>query len=198
MNDVGGVSGLGGATDSLEGPFLGPLKPLLVPLRFLTVALPVNVGSSSAVSSHSVYKGGFPRRRNLPFLSRLRLKTIVSLTPKPLDALEGDVTQWAKSNNISLVHVKCEKPKDDGGGLSKEAAAKALMVRLWLNNYLFGLRLIRGHFLLAHPRLSPTTPLHSLLGRAERKHADGGSPTESTSLVHSCYSRRDQAEFRTR
>jgi len=41
--------------------------------------------------------------------------------------LDEDVCQWAKSNNVKLVHVKCEKPKDDGGGLSKEAAAKALM-----------------------------------------------------------------------
>jgi hypothetical protein len=127
MSTAGGDSGQGGTISSHEGPFFGPLKPLLVPLRFSVVAQSVDVGSSSATSPLSLYKGGFPRRRNLPFLSRLRLKTIVSLTPKSLNALDEDVSQWAKNNNVSLVHVKCEKPKDDGGGLSKDAAAKALM-----------------------------------------------------------------------
>lgn len=127
MSTEGGENGQGGTIGSHEGRFFGPLKPLLVPLRFSIVAQSVDVGSSSAISPLSLYKGGFPRRRNLPFLSRLRLKTIVSLTPKSLDALDEDVCQWAKSNNVTLVHVKCEKPKDDGGGLSKEAAAKALM-----------------------------------------------------------------------
>lgn len=199
MSDIGGASGLGGTVDCYEGPFLGPLKPLLVPLRFLTVAQPVNVGSSSAVLTQSLYKGGFPRRRNLPFLSRLRLKTILSLTPKPLDVLEEDVSQWAKSNDISLVHVKCEKPKDDGGGLSKEAAAKALMVsdEGGKRNVPLEYETDVVHF-AAPSRLSPATSVRSLLGRAKREHTNGGSLAKSTSVVHSCHSRRDQAKPGTR
>lgn len=110
------------------GLFIAELDPFIVPLRFAIVAQPIDITTSSSLTAHSIYKGGFPRKRNLPFLSRLRLKTILSLTPKPLDALDEEVTSWAKKDNVTLVHVKCEKPKDDGGGLSKEAAAKALLV----------------------------------------------------------------------
>lgn len=111
-----------------EGHFITELKPFIVPLRFGIIAQPIDITTSSSLTAHSLYKGGFPRRRNLPFLSRLRLKTVLSLTPKSLDKLDEEVTDWAKQNIVTLVHVKCEKPKDDGGGLSKEAAAKALLV----------------------------------------------------------------------
>jgi hypothetical protein len=113
---------------SNEGPLVVQLPPLIAPLRYRIVAHPIDISSSGPVSTQSIYKGAFPRRRNLPFLSRLRLKTILSLSPKSLEAVDEDVCQWAKSQGISLIHVKCEKPKDDGGGLSREAASQALLV----------------------------------------------------------------------
>jgi len=122
----------GGLKSAFEGPLIGQLTPLIAPLRFGIVAHPIDISPNSSVSNQSIYKGAFPRRRNLPFLSRLRLKTILSLTPKSLEVLDEDVSNWAKSNSISLIHVKCEKPKDDGGGLSKEAAGKALVVSIWV------------------------------------------------------------------
>lgn len=109
-------------------PLVGQLKSLVAPLRFGIVAHPIEARPSKAVSQQSIYKGSFPRRRNLPFLSRLRLQTVLSLTPKPLEALDADVCSWAKKTDVSLVHIKCDKPKEDGGGLSREGAAKALLV----------------------------------------------------------------------
>jgi hypothetical protein len=113
---------------SNSDPFIGQLKPLIAPLRFSIVAHPIDISANSPVSAQSVYRGAFPHPRNIPFLSRLRLKTIVSLTPKPLDVLDEITAEWARKNEVSLIHIKCDKPKDDGGGLSKEAASKALLV----------------------------------------------------------------------
>lgn len=128
MDLVGGPNRGGHPKSSEDVPFIGQLTPLIAPLRFSIVAHPIDISPYSPISIQSIYKGAFPRRRNLPFLSRLRIKTILSLTPKALEILDEEVDNWAKNNAISLIHVKCEKPKDDGGGLSKEAAAKALLV----------------------------------------------------------------------
>ncbi|UZJ52569.1 hypothetical protein CBS101457_001889 [Exobasidium rhododendri] len=127
MEAVGGVGRGGLVNVSDGGPFIGQLTPLIAPLRFSLVAHPVDISANSPVLTQSIYRGAFPHRRNIPFLSRLRLKTVLSLTPKPLEVLDKAVADWAKSSGVSLVHVKCEKPKDDGGGLSKEAAGEALL-----------------------------------------------------------------------
>ncbi|KAI8892196.1 tyrosine phosphatase family-domain-containing protein [Globomyces pollinis-pini] len=35
-----------------------------------------------------IYRGGYPKQRNIPFLKRLDLKTIISLTPNPVDIVD--------------------------------------------------------------------------------------------------------------
>lgn len=120
-----------------------PLSPMIAPLRFGTVAqvpgtLSIgisNIGPSSQQTAHSasyqsVYKGSFPRQRHLPFLSRLNLKTILSLTPKPISAVDEDLMKWCEERKITVHHIRCDKPKDDGGGISKENAVKALLTLL--------------------------------------------------------------------
>jgi len=57
-----------------------------------------------------VYRGSYPKLRNLRFLKRLRLKTIVSLTPDPVE-YEG-FQNFCKEQNIEYIHVRVEKPKD--------------------------------------------------------------------------------------
>ncbi|PWN35506.1 uncharacterized protein FA14DRAFT_154920 [Meira miltonrushii] len=122
---------------------VSPLTPMIAPLRFGTVAqvpgtLSIgtsNVASSSQQNAHSasyqsVYKGSFPRQRHLPFLSRLNLKTILSLTPKPISAVDEDLMKWCEERKITIHHIRCDKPKDDGGGISKENATKALLTLL--------------------------------------------------------------------
>lgn len=134
-------SSLNGADDGKQRAAM-VLPPLIAPLRFGSVAqmpdaatmqkeaIPAQV---SAQQWQSVYKGSCPRPRHLPFLRRLRIKTILSLTPKPLASLDKNIAAWAEEHGIRLVHVHCDKPKDDGGGLSREAAAKALLVsQVWL------------------------------------------------------------------
>ncbi|PKI84232.1 hypothetical protein MVES1_001521 [Malassezia vespertilionis] len=114
--------------------------PLTPPIRFGTVAFPlpctdlesdVSSGESVRLTSFSecLYRGAYPKARNLPFLSTLHLRTIVSLTPKPIDC-DVEIEAWAKRQNGSLgvriVHIRTEKPKEDTGGLTREGAARAL------------------------------------------------------------------------
>ena len=112
-------------------------------MRFGTVAFPLPAqdsdsdsslgpSSSSRVTSFSecVYRGAYPKPRNLRFLETLHLRTIISLTPKPITDDES-LEAWSKSQNggagIHVVHVRTEKPKEDSGGLTREGAARALM-----------------------------------------------------------------------
>lgn len=118
-----------------DEPSVVQLPTLIAPLRFGTVAQIVashsNVATSVATQTQqTVYKGSLPRERHLPFLRRLHLKTILSLTPKPLESIDPTISQWTLQESVRAVHVHCDKPKDDGGGLSKEAAMKAIMVCL--------------------------------------------------------------------
>lgn len=115
---------------------------LAPPIRFGTVAFPLPVPEtdsdsstgpySSRVTSFSecLYRGAYPKQRNLRFLETLHLRTIVSLTPKPIDD-DPVLAQWAKTQNgevgIAMVHIRTEKPKEETGGLTREGAARALM-----------------------------------------------------------------------
>jgi hypothetical protein len=50
-----------------------------------------------------LYRGGYPKERNVTFLKRLQLKTMISLTPKPI-SLPLDV---------NYIHIKVDKPKEE-------------------------------------------------------------------------------------
>ncbi|CDW98894.1 hypothetical protein [Sporisorium scitamineum] len=147
------------------------LKPLTPPLRFSTVAFAVTdqpqpYRQSDADEDHSdprshphhresVYRGAYPKARNLSFLSRLHLRTVLSLTPRPLDN-DAALLAWSSSaaepssstssttetvaynvskHGIQLLHVRCEKPKDESGGLTREGAARALSILLDRRNH---------------------------------------------------------------
>jgi len=117
----------------------GPLSP---PMRFGIVAFPQRMpdmgdsessaGTSSRITSFSecLYRGAYPKHRNLPFLETLHLRTIVSLTPKPIDS-DPVIASWARAQNggagVHIIHVRTEKPKEETGGLTNEGAARALM-----------------------------------------------------------------------
>ncbi|KAL9939404.1 hypothetical protein V8E36_001221 [Tilletia maclaganii] len=84
--------------------------------------------------SETIYRGTYPKPRNLPFLSRLSLRTVLSLTPKPPAELgsagssatsgkEGQgaaaalasataLKAWADAQGIRLLHVHVPSIKD--------------------------------------------------------------------------------------
>ena len=63
---------------------------------------------SYAIVSDGLFRGGYPTSRNYEFLKQLRLKTIISLTPKPVSNLELN----DDDNRVNLMHIKVEKPKE--------------------------------------------------------------------------------------
>ena len=116
--------------------------PLAPPMRFGTIAFPPPcVGTTESETSSGemarattfsecLYCGAYPKLRNLPFLETLHLRTIVSLTPQPLDS-DPAIAAWAQRQNggtgVRIIHVRTEKPKEDTGGLSREGAARAML-----------------------------------------------------------------------
>jgi hypothetical protein len=50
-----------------------------------------------------LFRGGYPKERNIGFLKRLQLKTILSLTPNPIDLLQ----------QVNCIHIKIDKPKEN-------------------------------------------------------------------------------------
>ncbi|CAG8796250.1 1315_t:CDS:2, partial [Dentiscutata erythropus] len=73
------------------------LPPLIPPFRYATV-------------EDEVYRGAYPKKRNYRFLKRLKLKTMLSLTPDPpvLELLE-----FCQSQNIRNIHLQVNKVKDN-------------------------------------------------------------------------------------
>ena len=53
-----------------------------------------------------LYRGSYPLPKNLRFLERLRLKTIVSITPEPLGE---NVATWCNAQGVSMMHLKTKK-----------------------------------------------------------------------------------------
>lgn len=69
--------------------------PLVPPLRFNTV-------------QPHLHRGGYPRQINFPFLLSLNLKTIISLTPEPINKeTDKALFEFAEQRDIRLVHLEC-------------------------------------------------------------------------------------------
>jgi hypothetical protein len=94
--------------------------PLLLPPYHLSLVL------SSPKSSESIYRGSYPHARNLRFLRRLQLRTIVSLTPAPLPAA---TLAWAEKEGIECVWFEVGAAGEEslGSGL-KDGVKEALQV----------------------------------------------------------------------
>jgi tyrosine-protein phosphatase OCA6 len=58
-----------------------------------------------ATVDNGIFRGGYPTTRNEAFLKQLELKTIVSLTPKP-------ITSFELNNDVNFMHIKIDKPKE--------------------------------------------------------------------------------------
>ncbi|KAG0346445.1 hypothetical protein BG004_001709 [Podila humilis] len=72
-------------------------SPLIPPFRFGTV-------------ENEVYRGAYPKQRNLRYLKRLKLKTILSLIP---DAPDVVFKQFCEDHGIQTIHLPVDKVKDN-------------------------------------------------------------------------------------
>lgn len=79
----------------------------------------------------NLYRGSYPRPINYRYLKRLQLKYIISLTPDPITPeTDNDLYEFAKANNITLIHIECGKEggkkKKRGVPLGYKSVVKAL------------------------------------------------------------------------
>lgn len=58
-----------------------------------------------------LYRGSYPLQKNLRFLDRLRLKTVVSLAPEPIGE---DIATWCSAQGVRMMHLKIEKQGKTG------------------------------------------------------------------------------------
>ena len=65
----------------------------------------------------NLYRGSYPREINFSFLRTLQLKSIVSLTPNPLDET---VQQFCNENNIKMIHIECNIKKNKNKDKNKD------------------------------------------------------------------------------
>ncbi|KAK9388115.1 tyrosine phosphatase family-domain-containing protein [Lipomyces mesembrius] len=87
--------------------------PLLVtPLRYGTV-------------QPKLYRGLYPRKINLPFLRRLKLKTILSLTPEPL---EDEIQKFCNDEGIKMTHLKTSKSGKKGLPITYKEVTQAIEI----------------------------------------------------------------------
>ncbi|KAM0750424.1 hypothetical protein T439DRAFT_381112 [Meredithblackwellia eburnea MCA 4105] len=63
------------------------VDPLVPPLRFGLLTASISPDDKPT----SLYRGALPKPYNLPFLSTLQLKTVVSVTPKSMEVYEADI-----------------------------------------------------------------------------------------------------------
>ncbi|KAI8915432.1 tyrosine phosphatase family-domain-containing protein [Powellomyces hirtus] len=75
----------------------------------MTVPLPLYPPFRYGMVEEDLYRGAYPKERNFRFLSRLGLRTILSLTPEPANA---ELSAFCASNKITPIHVRVDKPKD--------------------------------------------------------------------------------------
>ncbi|KAF9083580.1 hypothetical protein BGX23_011315 [Mortierella sp. AD031] len=71
--------------------------PLIPPFRFGTV-------------EPEVYRGAYPKQRNLRYLKRLKLKTILSLVPDEPDSI---FQEFCREQGIRPIHLSVDKVKDN-------------------------------------------------------------------------------------
>ncbi|KAK9457036.1 Oca6p [Dipodascopsis uninucleata] len=87
--------------------------PLLVtPLRY-------------GIVQPKLYRGLYPRKINLPFLRRLKLKTILSLTPEPLN---DDVRAFCDQEGIEMIHIKTTKASKKGMPMTYKEVTQAIEI----------------------------------------------------------------------
>jgi protein tyrosine/serine phosphatase len=99
------------------------------------------------VVNPSVYRGGYPTLRNFRFLSRLRLKTIISLTPEPPTE---DLKTFAMTLGAKVVHIKVLRSASDFSDQLKADLVQAVNVSTETSSFTILHRYTRQHKIECH------------------------------------------------
>jgi len=72
-----------------------------------------------------LYRGSYPLPKNLHFLQRLRLKTILSITPEPLG---DEIATWCSAQGVRMIHLKTTKERSKKHPIAYWETKQALQV----------------------------------------------------------------------
>lgn len=190
-------------------------EDLVPPFRFALLAAspypPTSSSSSTSTSTSTsaLYRGSLPLPHHVPFLSSLNLKTIISLTPKPLtiyeeeriasplkrrkiDIEKGEVEEelvsiWCKRRGINIIHIKSDKSKDGSIPFNPTTVKKVLEVRLFFFfrfasfvDYLS--RMLISRILIANDNRRESTDIYSRLRWIRRLRNNRSFSTKTDEL----------------
>ena len=99
---------------------------LTAPYHFSIVAAPC-ILSNHGVQTEILYRGSIPAARNLPFVRRLKLRTIIYLRKKQLKEDDG-LVRWAEKRGIELKWVSVEDTVEENLGMGKVEVGEVLKV----------------------------------------------------------------------
>ncbi|WVQ99408.1 hypothetical protein IAU59_006541 [Kwoniella sp. CBS 9459] len=82
-----------------------------------------------------LYRGSIPAQRNLSFLRRLRLRTLIYLKKKELKDDQDDLVRWAKKRGVRLKWVRAESMGEERLGMGKNEVGEVLKTILDPSSY---------------------------------------------------------------
>jgi hypothetical protein len=102
---------------------------LTPPYHFSIVACPASsqIQDDIATPSQILYRGSIPATRNLPFLKRLGLRTVVYCRKKELKE-DDPLVRWSKKRGSELKWVKAEGMSEEKLGMGKSEVGEVLKV----------------------------------------------------------------------
>jgi len=121
-------------------PLIHPCSMLTPPYHFSIVACPTTsqVQDDPKAPAQILYRGSIPATRNLPFLKRLGLKTVLYCRKKELK--EDDVfVRWSRKREIDLRWVKAEGMGEENLGMGKNEISDVLKVSYFVILTILGL-----------------------------------------------------------
>jgi hypothetical protein len=107
---------------------------LTPPYHFAIAACPLAPPSQHDEPHSILYRGSIPLARNLPFLRRLGLRTIICMRKKPL--AEDDVlVRWGKRHNVTVKWIKADPMSEEHLGMGRTEVGEVLKVGRTLSQH---------------------------------------------------------------
>lgn len=88
---------------------------------------PLSDGEPDDSHSDILYRGSIPAARNLPFVRRLGLKTIVVCKKKPLGETEV-LIRWAAKHGVEVKWIKADIMTEESLGMGRSEVSELLKV----------------------------------------------------------------------
>ncbi|CAD6572417.1 MAG: hypothetical protein TREMPRED_000543 [Tremellales sp. Tagirdzhanova-0007] len=102
---------------------------LTTPYHFSIVACSLDIPPDNVPTNDVLYRGSLPAARNLPFIRRLRLRSIIYLSKKQLAADDG-LIRWAENREVQVKWIRVESMGEEGLGMGRSEVGEVLKMIL--------------------------------------------------------------------